>query len=190
MPVVNFSMRSKEPTFVSTLLLTPFSNKLLALTVLGSGGLTYLPALDSTKVFALSAFGGSKVRYMKRKTETTFVLLFAAKHLKKISNIELTPGKGVQYVRSAGCSSRVISVDAHNHSALVRLPSGVRKFFSLHSIALPGPSALKLKRKLTNTKSGFWRSFGVKPIVRGVARNPVDHPHGGRTKAIKYPRTP
>ena len=32
--------------------------------------------------------------------------------------------------------------------------------------------------------------LGKKPKVRGVAKNPIDHPHGGRTKAIKYPRTP
>jgi large subunit ribosomal protein L2 len=49
---------------------------------------------------------------------------------------------------------------------------------------------LKNKRLVTNTKSGYWRSFGLKPHVRGVARNPVDHPHGGRAKSIKYPRTP
>ncbi len=41
-----------------------------------------------------------------------------------------------------------------------------------------------------NGKAGYWRSFGVKSLVRGVAMNPVDHPNGGRTKAIKYPRTP
>ena len=42
----------------------------------------------------------------------------------------------------------------------------------------------------TNGKAGYWRSFGIKSLVRGVAMNPVDHPHGGRTKSIKYPQTP
>ena len=41
-----------------------------------------------------------------------------------------------------------------------------------------------------NGKAGYWRSFGSKSLVRGVAMNPVDHPHGGRTKSVKYPRTP
>jgi large subunit ribosomal protein L2 len=41
-----------------------------------------------------------------------------------------------------------------------------------------------------NGKAGYWRSFGLKSLVRGVAMNPVDHPHGGRTKSVKYPRTP
>jgi large subunit ribosomal protein L2 len=47
-----------------------------------------------------------------------------------------------------------------------------------------------MQKKYVNGKAGFWRSFGHKPIVRGVAMNPVDHPHGGRTKAIKHQRTP
>jgi large subunit ribosomal protein L2 len=43
---------------------------------------------------------------------------------------------------------------------------------------------------MLNTKAGYWRSFGVKSIVRGVAMNAVDHPHGGRTKSVKTPQTP
>lgn len=109
---------------------------------------------------------------------------------RKVSNLELRPGAGVQYARSAGSSAKIIKLDKSKHVALVKLPSGVRKFFSVYGLTALGPAALKLKRKLANTKSGFWRSFGLKPKVRGVARNPVDHPHGGRTKAIKYPRTP
>lgn len=109
---------------------------------------------------------------------------------KKVSNLELLPGKGMQYARSEGSFALITRVNAANHTAMVKLPSGVRKIFSVYSILLLGPSALKLKRKLSNTRSGFWRSYGVKSQVRGVAMNPVDHPHGGRTKSIKYPRTP
>ena len=96
----------------------------------------------------------------------------------------------MQYARSAGTWAKIIKVDSINHIAFVKLPSGVRKFFSLYSSLMLGPSALKLKRKTANTRSGFWRSYGVKSKVRGVAMNPIDHPHGGRTKSIKYPRTP
>ena len=73
---------------------------------------------------------------------------------------------------------------------MVYLPSGVRKIVSIFSLALPGRSACFEKRLIRNTKAGFRKRFGFKSIVRGVAMNPVDHPHGGRTKAIKYPRTP
>jgi len=60
----------------------------------------------------------------------------------------------------------------------------------MYSIGSLGSVALSENNKVFNTKSGFYRNNGVKAQVRGVAMNPVDHPHGGRTKAIKYQRTP
>jgi ribosomal protein L2 len=45
-------------------------------------------------------------------------------------------------------------------------------------------------KKIFPQKAGFFSLLGKKPHVRGVARNAVDHPHGGRTKSIKCPRTP
>ena len=66
-----------------------------------------------------------------------------------------------------------------------------QKTFSIFSLASNGRANLYiLKKNFKNTKSGFWRKKGFKPTVRGVAMNPVDHPHGGRTNSIKYPRTP
>jgi large subunit ribosomal protein L2 len=44
--------------------------------------------------------------------------------------------------------------------------------------------------RLTSTRAGYRRNLGFCPQVRGTAQNPNDHPHGGRTRAIKYPRTP
>ena len=190
LPKVNYNFRSKDIGFVSTFKLVPFSNKLLVLVVFSSGAHTYFPATDLTKIFSFLTFRRSRIRSLKRSRISHYSLLHFVGSFRKVSNIELKPGIGVQYVRSAGCFAKVTKFDKINHTALVKLPSGVRKFFSMYSIATVGSCALKLKRKLLNTKSGFWRSYGVKSKVRGVARNPVDHPHGGRTKSIKYPRTP
>jgi large subunit ribosomal protein L2 len=104
--------------------------------------------------------------------------------------LELIPKKGIQYARSSGSHAKILNINTSHHATLVKLPSGVKKYFSIYSIALPAASALQLKEKLSNCKSGFWRILGKKSKVRGVAKNPIDHPHGGRTKAIKYPRTP
>ena len=190
LPKVNYNFRSKQIGFVSTFKLVPFSNKLLALVVFASGSHTYFPATEFTKIFSFVSFKHSKSRSNSRLTAAHYSFLHLAGSFRKVSNLELRPGVGVQYVRSAGCFAKVTKLDKINHTALVKLPSGVRKFFSMYSISTLGSCALKLKRKLINTKSGFWRTHGVKPKVRGVARNPVDHPHGGRTKSIKYPRTP
>jgi len=192
LPLINYNFRCKEPGFVSTFRLTPFSNKLIALTVFASGSYSYFPVTDSVKMFSILAFRNSNVRSRTWSTLNTahysFIRLLPA--FKKISNLELRPGAGIKYVRSAGCSAKIVKFDKSMHVALIKLPSGVRKFFSVHAMGILGSCALKIKKKLMNTKSGFWRSYGLKPRVRGVARNPVDHPHGGRTKSIKYPRTP
>ena len=149
--------------------------------------------MNSSKIFSLTTFRRfkplTKIGHLTYPT-AHFSLLRFALPFKKLSNLELIPGSGIKYVRSSGCAARVIKIDKIRYIALIKFPSGVRKFFSIFSLAILQPASLKLKRKIKNTKSGFWRNYGVKPHVRGVARNPVDHPHGGRTKSIKYPRTP
>ena len=187
---INYLFRSALPGFVSTLKLVPFSTKLLALLVFPSGELSYFPASSTTSIFSILSFRSSKRFFYKPAKTAHYSFIHMAPAFRKVSNLEVRPGQGVQYARSAGCSAKIIKFDYSQHAALVKLPSGVRKFFSFYSILVLGPCALKLKRKMACTKSGFWRSFGLKPKVRGVARNPVDHPHGGRTKSIKYPRTP
>ena len=117
-------------------------------------------------------------------------LLGHINRLSRISLLELFPGAGIKYVRSSGSVAKLIKVDLNAHTAVVQLPSGVRKVFSVYSLASQGQVSLKDKKLTSCTKAGFWKSFGKKSIVRGVAMNPIDHPHGGRTKAIKYPRTP
>jgi len=187
---INYNFRSKEPGFVTTLKLVPFSNKLLALVSFGSGAMTYFPATENTKILSLIFFRAKKIVTPGENLNTHFALINCTPLFRKISNISLLPGKRAQYVRSSGCYAKIVNTNFENHTALIRLPSGVKKFFSLYAVLTFGSSALKLKRKIQNTKSGFWRSFGLKNAVRGVAMNPVDHPHGGRTKSIKYPRTP
>lgn len=187
---VNYNFNAKEPSFISTFKITPFSNKLLSLVIFGSGAMTYFPASEFTKIFdiAFSQFNKNLKHLESRSAH--FAVIKYAPLFRKVSNIALLPGKNAQYVRSSGCYAKIIKADSQNHTALVKLPSGVKKFFSLYAMLTIGAVALKLKRKLRNTRSGFWRSFGLKSKVRGVAMNPVDHPHGGRTKSIKYPRTP
>jgi len=60
----------------------------------------------------------------------------------------------------------------------------------MYGLGSDGTVALPSAKKMKNNKAGAIRQRGRKSIVRGVAMNPVDHPHGGRTKAIAHPRTP
>tara|TARA_B100000787_G_scaffold82863_1_gene61061 strand:+ start:7433 stop:7678 length:246 start_codon:yes stop_codon:yes gene_type:complete len=81
-------------------------------------------------------------------------------------------------------------MDSRVSTALVKLPSGVKKVFSTFSLGSLGKVATPENRKSTNTSAGFYKKHGKKSKVRGVAMNPIDHPHGGRAKAIRYQRTP
>lgn len=73
---------------------------------------------------------------------------------------------------------------------MVILPSGQAKLLEEASWAFGGTLAPGFKRYLGLAKSSKRLMRGFCPRVRGTAKNPNDHPHGGRTRAIKYPRTP
>ena len=190
-PFINYNFRFKNITLVSTFYLIPFQNKLVSLCFLSTGGVTYLQSTTSFNLFSFLTTPFFSAKSSKKEfIKPTFGLLVRVKLLTKISLLELYPGSGVQYARSSGTSAKFIKTDLKNHTALIRLPSGVRKSFSLYSFVSIGAVSLKIKRLVNNTRAGYWRKYGFKARTRGVAMNPVDHPHGGRTKAIKNQRTP
>lgn len=70
------------------------------------------------------------------------------------------------------------------------LPSQQAKLLDSLSWALQGSPSPVFKRLINCAKSSKYQMRGITSTVRGVAKNPNDHPNGGRTKAVKYPRTP
>ena len=108
-----------------------------------------------------------------------------------IHNIELRPGKGGQMVRSAGGSAQLLAKEGDY--AQVRLPSGeVRKVF-IECVATIGQLGNLDHENISIGKAGRKRWMGIRPTVRGVAMNPVDHPLGGgegKTSGGRHPVTP
>ena len=105
--------------------------------------------------------------------------------------IELKPGKGAQMARSAGTSAQVVAREGRH--ATLRLRSGeMRKVLTDCRATLGEVSNSEHSlRKLGKAGASRWR--GVRPTVRGVAMNPVDHPHGGgegRTSGGRHPVSP
>jgi large subunit ribosomal protein L2 len=105
--------------------------------------------------------------------------------------IEMKPGKGAQIARSAGASAQLVAREGQY--ATLRLRSGeMRKVLSDCRATLGEVSNSEHNlRKLGKAGATRWR--GVRPTVRGVAMNPVDHPHGGgegRTSAGRHPVSP
>nr|YP_010165747.1 ribosomal protein L2 [Imasa heleensis]QRR29760.1 ribosomal protein L2 [Imasa heleensis] len=95
-----------------------------------------------------------------------------------IHDIELDPSSGSKISRSAGCSSTLLSKGKDGY-ALVKLSSGELRKINLSSLATLGVSSNINNRNTVLGKAGASRWMGRRPIVRGVAMNPVDHPHGG-----------
>jgi len=108
-----------------------------------------------------------------------------------LHNIELRPGKGGQMVRAAGTGAQLIAREGRY--ALLRLPSGEMRKALVQCYATVGQVG-NLEHENENIgKAGRNRWKGWRPTVRGVAMNPVDHPHGGgegRTSGGRHPVTP
>lgn len=94
-----------------------------------------------------------------------------------IHNIELQKNKGGQIIRSAGCSATIQAKE--NDYAHVKLPSGEVRLIHQDCWATLGVVGHGERKSLVVGKAGRSRWLGRKPHVRGIAMNPVDHPHGG-----------
>lgn len=95
-----------------------------------------------------------------------------------VHNVELLPGKGGQLARSAGASCTLIKKDEKGYATL-RLTSGEMRLVLLQCMATVGVVSNKNHFNTRLGKAGVKRWLGFKPTVRGVAMNPIDHPHGG-----------
>lgn len=108
-----------------------------------------------------------------------------------VHNIELKPGRGGQISRSAGTEAQVIGRDSGY--ILIRLASGEIRMFLGNCMASIGSVSNPDQKNISIGKAGRSRWLGIRPSVRGVAMNPVDHPHGGgegKTSGGRHPVTP
>jgi len=108
-----------------------------------------------------------------------------------VHNIELSPGKGGRLARSAGNSCQVMSRDGDY--VTLRLPSGEIRMILAACMATVGQVGNAEWSSIKLGKAGRKRWMGIRPTVRGVAMNPVDHPMGGgegRTSGGSHPRSP
>ena len=108
-----------------------------------------------------------------------------------VHNIEMKPGKGAQMIRSAGTSAQLVAREGAY--ATLRLRSGEMRKIHVDCKATIGEVGNSEHSLRSLGKAGAKRWRGVRPTVRGVAMNPVDHPHGGgegRTSGGRHPVTP
>ena len=94
-----------------------------------------------------------------------------------IHNIEIYPGKGGQFVRSAGVAAQLMAKEGD--MAQVRLPSGEYRLIRVGCMASIGQVGNIDHSNIAIGKAGRKRHMGIRPTVRGSVMNPCDHPHGG-----------
>ncbi len=95
----------------------------------------------------------------------------------QIHNIELTPGRGAQLVRSAGVAAQLMAKEGKY--ATLRLPSGEMRLVPIEGRATIGVVGNGEHNLVNIGKAGRKRHMGIRPTVRGAVMNPCDHPHGG-----------
>jgi large subunit ribosomal protein L2 len=108
-----------------------------------------------------------------------------------IHNVEIVPGRGAQLARGAGTEAQL--VDRESKYARVRLPSGEVRLVPVQCMATIGQVGNVDHSNISIGKAGRTRWMGRRPKVRGVAMNPVDHPHGGgegKSSGGRHPSTP
>ena len=108
-----------------------------------------------------------------------------------IHNIELIAGRGGQLVRSAGTSAQLMSRE--DEFAHIKMPSGEIRLIRTNCLATIGRVGNVDHNNIVMGKAGRKRWLGIRPTVRGVAMNPVDHPMGGgegRTSGGGHPQSP
>ncbi len=109
----------------------------------------------------------------------------------QVHNVELTLGRGGQLVRSAGNTADVVAKEGDY--VTLRLPSGEMRMVFGECYATIGVLGNEDHMNISLGKAGASRHLGRRPKVRGVAMNPIDHPHGGgegKTAAGRHPVTP
>ena len=108
-----------------------------------------------------------------------------------VHNVEMQPGKGGQIARAAGTYVQLVGRDAGY--ALMRLGSGEVRMVRAECMATIGAVSNPDQANIKLGKAGRKRWLGKRPSVRGVAMNPIDHPHGGgegRSSGGRHPVTP
>ena len=160
----------------------------IALVQYGDGEKKYIIAPEGLKVG--DKIISSKVNQIPFKTGNAMPLGRIPEGL-LVHNIELKPGKGAQMVRSAGAYARIMATE--KGMVTLKLPSGELRMVSEECIATIGTVGNKSHENIVIGKAGRSRWLGRRPKVRGVAMNPVDHPHGGgegKSSGGRHPVSP
>jgi large subunit ribosomal protein L2 len=171
---------------VSTLEYDPNRSSRIALVTYKDGEKRYIIAADALRVGQSIVSGAGADIIVGNSLPLKEIPLGTMIHA-----IELKPGHGAQLVRSAGTQAQLVAREGDY--AQVKLPSGEVRMVRIECRATIGQVGNIDHSNVTIGKAGRSRWMGIRPHVRGVAKNPVDHPMGGgegKTSGGRHPCTP
>lgn len=185
--IVDFKRRRwDDPATVERLEYDPNRSAFIALVRYGNGDLSYILAPQRL------APGDTVVAARKADVKPGNAMEIGQVPVGTIvHNVELKPGKGGQLARAAGTFIQVVGRD--RGMVIVRLNSGEQRYVRAECMASIGAVSNPDNANQNLAKAGRARWLGRRPLTRGVAKNPVDHPHGGgegRTSGGRHPVTP
>lgn len=190
MPRLHYPIRMNCFAWMADLYIYLPRRRPLALMLSVYGTFFYMPLIEKLTTYSLIALG------VVRSFTGNFIsprlggfLLFAP-NVSKLSCIAIGTYKEAQYVLSRGSRGFIVAHDFLHYSVLICLPSATRKLLSFWDVGLFSNLYRFKPPRFFDCKIGFKRNLGYKIRVRGIAKNPVDHPHGGRTNSIAHPRSP
>lgn len=172
--IIDFKQNDKMgiPGKIKAIEYDPNRTSFIALVAYKDGEKRYILAADKMKI-------GTEI-LAKEKTKIRTGSRMMIKNIPSgydIHNLELTPGKGGQIVRSAGSSAKMVACEGEY--AQVKLPSGEVRYVSKNCYASIGVVSNIDHSLVMIGKAGRARWMGRRPSVRGKAMNAADHPHGG-----------
>ncbi|MCS6894417.1 MAG: 50S ribosomal protein L2 [Deltaproteobacteria bacterium] len=183
--IIDFRRFTKTgvPAKVETIEYDPFRTAFIARICYADGERRYILAPDGLKV-------GDKIETgenVEFKVGNSLPLKCIPLGM-EVHNIEILPKKGGVIAKSAGTSAQVIGKD--KNYVLLKLPSGELRKVHEECYATIGRVSNVDWNNISLGKAGRSRWMGRRPHTRGIAKNPVDHPMGGRTPGGKHPSTP
>ncbi len=185
--IIDFKRRKWDmPATVERLEYDPNRSAFIALVKYTDGHLTYIIAPQRL------AIGDSIVAGKKTDVKPGNAMEIGQMPVGTIvHNVELKPLKGGQMARAAGAYVQVVGRD--RGQVIIRLNSGEQRYVRGECMATVGAVSNPDNMNTYLAKAGRNRWLGYRPLSRGVAKNPVDHPHGGgegRTSGGRHPVTP
>jgi large subunit ribosomal protein L2 len=152
----------------------PFRSSYIALIIYKNGENKYILSSDGLKA------GDTLLNTRKNQIDIKIGNVMPLENIPlgtRVHNLETQPFAGGSIVRAAGTFCKLIKIE--NEKAIIRLKSKKEIKLSPFCLASIGIVSKPDHKNIKIGKAGFNRHFGIRPTVRGVAMNPIDHPHGG-----------